>query len=49
MQLQNTRDTLLTFDTSDPPATQFSLSKKMIGYLDRTHGITNSESELMMM
>ena len=34
---------------SDPHATQFALSKKAIGDLDRTHGITTSESELMMM
>ena len=39
----------LTFDTTDPLATQFALSKKAIGDLSRIYSITTSESQLMMM
>ena len=49
IQLRNARDAPLTFDTADPPATQFALSKKASGDLSRIHSITTSRSELMMM
>ena len=49
MALKSARDAPLTFDTSDPLATQFALIKKAVADLQRIHSITTSESELMMM
>ena len=49
MALRLARDAPLTFDTTDTLATQFALSKKAEGDLNRIHTITSSESERMMM
>ena len=49
MALKTACDALLTFDTSDPHATQFAVIKKKIADLWCIHGIVTSESEIMMM
>ena len=49
MALNNARDAPLTFDTSEPLATQFAAIKKKIGDLQRIHDIVTSESERMIM
>ena len=46
--LKSARDTSLTFDTTDPLATQFALIEKAIGDLRHIHGVTTSKSEMMM-
>ena len=42
------RDKRLTFDTEEPLATQFTLIKKTITAIQRTHGVATSKTELMM-
>ena len=49
MALNNARDAPLTFDTSEPLATQFFVIKKKIADVRRNHGIVTSKSEMMMM
>ena len=49
MALRLACDAPLTFDTTDTLATQFTLSMKAKGDLDRIHTITTSDSELKMM
>ena len=46
--LKAARDAPLTFDTTEPLATQFALINKAITDLNRIHNITTSKSELMM-
>ena len=49
MALKNACDAPLTFDTSEPLATQFAVIKKKIGDLQRIHDIATSKSKMMMM
>ena len=42
------RNKRLTFDTEEPLATQFTLIKKAIAAIQRTHGVATSKTELMM-
>ena len=49
MALKTACNPPLVFDTSEPPATQFAVTKKKIGDLRPIRGIVTSESEMMMM